>query len=221
MGMATVVPSGIAENEDFDLFLKECTDYAQRGFRIASTHEKVLSKTLREAEEKVQQAMDEIAASLLRTPETTQNLRQQLLDIQQVFYKLSAAFQEDLNGLHERLSEFSITLFGRTMAGKSTLMEFLRHGDGSSIGKGAPRTTKDVRTYRWHGLDITDVPGIGAFNGEEDEMIAFDAAKRADLIIFLLTEDGPKPVWMRFPLLWKRIQKPKFWTNYGKSDNHP
>lgn len=107
------------------------------------------------------------------------------------------------------------------MAGKSTLMEFLRHGDGSSIGKGAPRTTKDVHTYRWHGLDITDVPGIGAFNGEEDEMIAFDAAKRADLIIFLLTEDGPKPVWMRFPLLWKRILKPKFWTNYGKSDNHP
>ena len=92
MGMATVNPSGIAENEDFDLFLKECTDYAQRGFRIAATHEKVLSKTLREAEEKVQQAMDEIAASLLRAPETTQNLSQQLLDIQQVFYKLSSAF---------------------------------------------------------------------------------------------------------------------------------
>ncbi len=39
-------------------------------------------------------------------------------------------------------------------------MEFLRHGDGSSVGKGAPRTTRDVRTYPWHGLDITDVPGI-------------------------------------------------------------
>lgn len=196
--MTTVNPVGSAVDSDFASFLTECDVYAQRGYWIASNHEKVLSKTLREAEEKVQQAMDEIAVSLLRAPETTQNLRQQLLDIQQAFYKLSFAFQEDLNGLHERLSKFSITLFGRTMAGKSTLMEFLRHGDGSSIGKGAPRTTRDVRTYPWHGLDITDVPGIGAFNGEEDEMTAFEAAKRADLIIFLLTDDGPKPVEAAF-----------------------
>lgn len=123
--MTTVNPVGSGVDSDFASFLTECDVYAQRGYWIASNHEKVLSKTLREAEEKVQQAMDEIAVSLLRAPETTQNLRQQLLDIQQAFYKLSFAFQEDLNGLHERLSKFSITLFGRTMAGKSTLIHII------------------------------------------------------------------------------------------------
>ena len=196
--MATVYPEGVAGKADFALFLKECKGYAQRGYGIAAGHKKVLSRTLREAEDKVQQAMDEFAISLLRAPETIQHLQKQLFDIQQAFNELSFAIQEVLDNLQNRLSKFSITLFGRTMAGKSTLMEFLRHGDGSSIGKGAQRTTKDVRTYPWHGLEITDVPGIGAFNGDEDEMVAFEAAKLADLIIFLLTDDGPKPVEAEF-----------------------
>ncbi len=78
------------------------------------------------------------------------------------------------------------------MAGKSTLMEVLTHGNGSSIGRGAQRTTKDVREYYWNDLRITDVPSISAFVGQEDESIAFDAAKAADLILFLITDDAPQ-----------------------------
>ncbi|MEG0109220.1 MAG: GTPase domain-containing protein, partial [Lachnospiraceae bacterium] len=78
------------------------------------------------------------------------------------------------------------------MAGKSTLMEILTEGDGKTIGKGAQRTTRDVRQYTWKGLKITDVPGIGAFEGEEDEQIAFETAKTADLILFLITDDAPQ-----------------------------
>jgi len=78
------------------------------------------------------------------------------------------------------------------MAGKSTLMEILTEGNGETIGKGAQRTTRDVRQYTWNGLEITDVPGIGAFDGEEDEQIAFETAKTADLILFLITDDAPQ-----------------------------
>ena len=80
------------------------------------------------------------------------------------------------------------------MAGKSTLMEVLTEGDGSAIGMGAQRTTRDIRKYEWNGLSVTDVPGIGAFEGEEDTRLAFDAAKTADLIVFLLTDDAPQAV---------------------------
>ena len=34
------------------------------------------------------------------------------------------------------------------------------------------------------------MPGIGAFNGQKDEDVAFDAAKNADMILFLMTDDG-------------------------------
>ena len=43
----------------------------------------------------------------------------------------------------------TVAIVGYTNAGKSTLMEVLREGDGSSIGKGTQRTTKDVRSYPW------------------------------------------------------------------------
>ena len=46
-------------------------------------------------------------------------------------------------------------------------MEILTEGDGSSIGKGFQRTTRDVRKYTWNGLEITDDPGIGAFEGDK------------------------------------------------------
>ena len=104
------------------------------------------------------------------------------------------SFSEDLEDLKDDLEKFSITLFGRTMAGKSTLMEVLTEGDGSAIGMGTQRTTRDIRSYEWNGLSVTDVPGIGAFEGEEDTRLAFDAAKTADLIVFLLTDDAPQAV---------------------------
>ena len=174
--------------------LKECQKSAAAGYRIASTQEKNLSKVLRSAEEKIQSAIQNFNTSSCYAPDTANLLESQLVEISNAFNRLSFAFRDDLNNLRENLSMFSITLFGRTMAGKSTLMEILTEGDGSSIGKGAQRTTLDVRKYQWNGLEITDVPGVGAFEGEDDEQIAFEAAKTADLILFLITDDAPQVV---------------------------
>ena len=91
------------------------------------------------------------------------------------------------------LGAFNITLFGRTLTGKSTLMEILTRGNGKSIGKGAQRTTRDVREYEWNGMRITDIPGVAAFGGETDEDVAYNAAMQSDLIIFLITDDAPQP----------------------------
>lgn len=177
---------------DLKKVLKECNKTAKIGYKIASTKEKDLNKALTVAKEKIQSTLLEFNSSSCYSPEATDLLERQLSDIEQSFIRLSFAFKEDLENLHSNMSKFSITLFGRTMAGKSTLMEILTEGDGNTIGKGAQRTTRDVRKYSWNGLEITDVPGIGAFEGEDDEQIAFEAAKTADLILFLLTDDAPQ-----------------------------
>ncbi len=181
---------------NIDLFdvLSECQKSARDGYKIASSQEKNLRDALSTAERKINSAIIDFRASPCYAPDTAELLETQLLEINSSFNRLSFAFQEDLNHLRENLSIFSVTLFGRTMTGKSTLMEILIEGDGSSIGKGAQRTTVDVRKYQWNGLEITDVPGIGAFEGEEDEQIAFEAAKTADLILFLITDDAPQAV---------------------------
>lgn len=103
-----------------------------------------------------------------------------------------AEMEKTLKSLHEQSSKFTIVVYGRTMAGKSTLMEILTHGDGNSIGKGSQRTTRDVREYIWNDLKVVDVPGTCSYDGKEDDKLAFEAAKSADMILFLLTDDAPQ-----------------------------
>lgn len=168
---------------DLSTVLDECKKSAKAGYKIASGQEKNLNKVLSVAKEKVRSALYDFSNSPCYSPEATSLLEGQLSDIEQAFLNLSFAFQEDLENLRSNMSKFSITLFGRTMAGKSTLMEILTEGNGETIGKGAQRTTRDIRKYTWNELEITDVPGIGAFEGEDDEQIAFEAAKTVPLSI--------------------------------------
>ena len=179
---------------DLTKALNECYEAAKSGYELASDEKAALDKILRSAEDTIRETAIEYKASPCEVIGLGETLEGQLADIQQSVDNLRLTFTEDLEILKDDLEKFSVTLFGRTMAGKSTLMEVLTEGDGSAIGMGAQRTTRDIRRYEWNGLAVTDVPGIGAFEGEEDTRLAFDAAKTADLIVFLLTDDAPQAV---------------------------
>lgn len=172
--------------------LSSCTEYATRGYQMAKKDLKSMRTVLEKAKDQVRQCSASLDKSKLDVDTIQASLKEQLKAISDSFDDLSNELQNDLVDKADRLSLFSVTLFGRTMAGKSTLMEVLCKGDGESIGKGMQRTTRDVRSYRWNGLEITDVPGIAAFDGEEDEQVAFAAARQADLILFLITDDSPQ-----------------------------
>src|SRR5258708_634032 len=72
--------------------------------------------------------------------------------------KSLSATRSALEAKHAALNRFTVTLFGRTMAGKSTIREALTRGDGSTIGVGAHRTTRNAREYPWNSLRIIDTP---------------------------------------------------------------
>lgn len=106
-------------------------------------------------------------------------------------YQVERAKQRYVLGQQKQvLSKFSIMLFGRTLAGKSTIREAITKGDGSTIGKGDQRTTRDVREYEWNYLRIIDTPGFGAYNGEEDTEIAHGVIEESDIILFMLNSDS-------------------------------
>ena len=180
----------IEQTGTLDSALRECRQAAQEGYRIA---DEILSST--------QTAFDDTCYELLRTSRESvpredstviEDLFRQLMQLRCELLALHADTCNRLEARRKELDEFSITLFGRTLAGKSTLMEILTGGDGTSIGEGAQRTTRDVRSYRWRGLKVTDVPGIAAFEGADDERLAFEAAAKADLVLFLITDDAPQ-----------------------------
>ena len=175
---------------DLAAALSESKQYAKRGYKLADDAVSLLKRTVDTVSMRLQENINALEQSNINERNIAKGLSGQLASIKQNFEEMPHRLNIDLKAISK--NSFSITLFGRTMAGKSTLMEILTHGNGMSIGKGAQRTTRDVRTYSYNGMMITDVPGIAAFEGQEDEDVAFEAAKKSDLILFLITDDAPQ-----------------------------
>ncbi len=129
-----------------------------------------------------------------------------LADLEHLYQEV----EQNLNHEAKQLNIFKLVVYGRTKAGKSTLMETLTKGDGASIGCGAQRTTKDVREYTWNGLTVYDTPGIASSlsEGRIDEEKAYDAAKYGDLLIFLFSDDAPQQEEAKAFAFLKRMGKP-------------
>ncbi len=180
------------EQSELEHALSDCRGAALDGYRIASTHLDGLKADIDAVSADLKQNLSREGKRQATTSEVSVQLRKQLQQAASELDRLPGKSRAALKEKHANLRKFSIALFGRTMAGKSTLMEILTNGSGSSIGKGAQRTTRDVRSYEWNGLTITDVPGIAAFEGREDEELAFKAAAQADLVLFLITDDAPQ-----------------------------
>ena len=125
------------------------------------------------------------------------NLREKLDNLVR---EASSTLQIALHDIEKDANFVTIMLFGRTRAGKSTTMEALTGGDGSTIGVGRQHTTKDIRTYYFPRLDaegvverpllrIVDTPGIEGFEGQDLGAMAEKFVERSDHILFLLSDD--------------------------------
>ena len=172
--------------------LDKCSRSAREGYKIAKGNLDGIKVAIDEISEDLKQQLTNLNDGNIQTSDIEKKTQKQLQQVVSELYSLHEKQVRQVEENHARLDKFSIALFGRTMTGKSTLMEILTNGDGSSIGKGGQRTTRDVRSYDWEGLKITDVPGIAAFEGREDEEKAFEAAQQSDLVLFLITDDAPQ-----------------------------
>ncbi|HCJ48726.1 MAG TPA: hypothetical protein DHW40_05245 [Microbacterium sp.] len=88
---------------------------------------------------------------------------------------------------------FRVVLMGRTMAGKSTLFEYLSGGTGARIGVGAQRTTRDTSARMLSdlaGVEVVDTPGVGAMDGWADYETAFAEVADADLVLWVATDQA-------------------------------
>ena len=124
------------------------------------------------------------------------------LQLSKIFEYASDSLIGSFSKKVKRIDNFTICLFGRTKAGKSTTMEALTEGDGVTIGKGRQNTTQDVKEYRWRELLVIDTPGIDAMdNIDQLETMALSFADESDLVVFLLPhqiEEGDFDKFSRF-----------------------
>ena len=171
--------------------LKNCKAVAKEEYPYA---QKALASADNLAQ-KLWQRMDKIRCNAAELQGTAPTEAQEKLDmlsrqLKEVVKKDIEAASDALTKKKKRLEKFTVALFGRTMAGKSTIREAITHGNGESIGKGAQRTTRDIKEYEWNYLRIIDTPGIGAYKGETDSAYARSVIDESDVLLFLVSSDG-------------------------------
>ncbi len=85
------------------------------------------------------------------------------------------------------LQTFNIVLFGRTGAGKSTLISAMTRGNGASVSQGESDWTTQVAPLDWHSCRIYDTPGINGWGRTESlsdlEARAREAVEVADFVL--------------------------------------
>ena len=176
---------------DLQQELAECRERAEQGQNIANESFKNLKDALREERNKLEAA--ERQQNNISRLENDEHFNRQMKDMKKLEKDFISKVDGNLENLNKNADKFTIIVYGRTMVGKSTLMEILTRGDGKTIGNGSQRTTRDVRPYEWNGLKILDVPGTCSFEGKKDDKIADEAAQSADLVLFLISDDAFEP----------------------------
>jgi len=198
------------KSRELEATLQACKRAASEGENIARNNCGDINKTIKSIKIQKDHLVSSLSSSSIKIPLYCQQLITQIDGLLKDCCDLHKEIVNDLDSNNSKLSLFNIVVYGRTKAGKSTLMETLTKGNGQSIGKGAQRTTLDVRKYEWNGMTIFDTPGIAAAaeGGRDDEAKAYEVAKYADLLIFLTSDDAPQQEEAKAFAMLKEMGKP-------------
>ena len=194
--------------KEFKEALKKCSTASKRAYDTSLVYYTRISQIL----EKLEKNLDEIAPQLLADKDAAKYsfgevVRQITTEINDQSTTKLGDLKKYLDKQKEHLKDFTVVLFGRTKAGKSTIQEAFTRGDGGTIGKGAQRTTQDVKEYEWQGLRLIDTPGIEAYKGEEDKRKAMEITREADMVVFLVSDDSIQPKEFEAMAWLKQINK--------------
>ncbi|MCU7247257.1 GTPase [Pseudomonas koreensis] len=166
-------------NEALDDALSKATADA-----VARSQEEVSKLSRRVASVLAQLGKTADFALSQRLPDAEGDVAQTLADILNDKRRL---ILDLVNRQKNALSTFNIVLFGRTGAGKSSLITAFTRGNGSIVSQGESDWTTDVQPLAWNACLIYDTPGIngwGRNNSRKDlEARARKAVEVADFVL--------------------------------------
>lgn len=170
--------------------LETCRRIAKEEYTTIQRYFEQCDAIIDELSKKLQRVIEHGSRTLSRDKMVADGLTDMMHSLQRDYGKLLSKRNANLEKQQRSLDCFNVMLFGRTMAGKSTVREAITRGDGQTIGKGAQRTTRDVQEYEWNNLRIIDTPGFGAYNGQEDTQVAHEILEQSDVVLFMLNSDS-------------------------------
>ncbi len=190
--LRTSVENAASQDQDYQAAIQKCAEIAKDDFTVVRPcYEAVISKcssivhNLQEQQahnryhSKLSDSVSEIISDF------SQNLSDSVLSQSQ---KSEAALLQK----ERTLPDFTISLLGRTKAGKTTLHAILTGEGRDKIGSGLQRTTRYNRVYQWNLLRLIDTPGFGSAEatGRSDDEIAAAVLDESDIICFVVVDEG-------------------------------
>lgn len=191
-------PRGVPASIPLDAVLRRSRNIGHEALRRSQPGYYDVSDVLRDHA----RAINSHTLTLPRTSSATDSMaslaESLAADIRGALLEVCDEFSGGLASAWKRISdvdsELTVALFGRTKAGKSTLMEALTHGDGAAIGAGAQNKTVDVKCYAWPPeqpmLHVVDTPGIEGFEGEALAAMAEQYVQGAHMLLYVLSDDA-------------------------------
>ncbi|MFN6033810.1 MAG: hypothetical protein ACK48B_07140, partial [Dolichospermum sp.] len=137
------IPKGKVSQTEFEEALRKCSETANSAYNRISIYARKIESAIKKLNSYIIAINYEI---LSKKGADKFQFATTLKQIQSDIKTLSEDSLEDLvislDKKRKHLKDFTVALFGRTKAGKSTLRETLTRGNGSTIGKGSQRTTR-------------------------------------------------------------------------------
>lgn len=100
---------------------------------------------------------------------------------------------EDFDSITNEVDRMlKVVFIGQYSAGKSTIVKMLTGNQDIIID--ADITTGECTYYDWNGMQIADTPGIQTGYRKDHDLITYKAISQADLLIFVITNEGFDPV---------------------------
>lgn len=183
--------------------LKEAIDIAvKEGLRAADA----LEDDFGQIRSELQKAIDALLPWVARNEQD----QQQGQGAAGAFTRLLSFSQAEIQELFSRqratLATVNLAFFGRTGAGKSSLIEALTHGDGESVSKGESDWTVAVRPVVWNGCRLLDTPGINGWgrnvNRSTLEKHARKAVETADIVLLCFDSQSQQEVEFQKVAQW-------------------
>ncbi|MEM8719906.1 MAG: GTPase [Cyanobacteria bacterium P01_G01_bin.39] len=185
----------LLSGHEYDEAITHCSQIAREDYRYAEEAFKKTESTLKTLILSLGEVMLRIENKNTKATSAKEVAKQleesrQSLDTQ-IIRELDKV-KESYQAKQRALNYFSIAFMGRTKAGKSTLHSIITQEGWESIGVGKQRTTRFNRVYEWKNIRIIDTPGIGAADagGRDDEEVAKSIVDEADVICYVVTNDG-------------------------------
>ena len=176
--------------EDLASALQACREVAEAEYAVADGALGAAESVARDAEARISELLTTLHEHGAHAEGLRETIERIAEDIATHIDELLLKTRRSLSIKRPRLGKFTVGLFGRTMAGKSTLRVAITGGNGATIGKGAQNTTRRTHQYEWRGLHIIDTPGFGAFKDKRYRQQATAVIEKSDVLLFLLREDG-------------------------------